>query len=79
MAYAAARIRPCPDCEKMHGDARLKAAPHEFLVLRRPGASAVYQCLVCHTNFICELREPVPRWRALAPGRTRSLDQRTSS
>jgi hypothetical protein len=72
MGSAAASLRrPCADCEKMAGDTRIHAAPHEFLVLRRPGSSAVYQCLVCHTNMTCELREPVPRWRPLSGSRTR--------
>jgi hypothetical protein len=56
----------CTACEKIWGQPRVSADPHEFLVLRRPGASAIYQCLVCHSNTVCELLEAVPRWRALA-------------
>lgn len=55
----------CKACETIWGQPRTNVEPHEFLVLRRPGASAIYQCLVCHTNSTCELREAMPRWRAL--------------
>ncbi len=68
MANAIAKGWACPACTELSGQLRSRLGPHEFLVLRRPGATGVYQCLVCHSNFVSELGEPTPRWRALAPG-----------
>jgi hypothetical protein len=65
MANAIAKSWSCQACNKISGQPRARVGPHEFLVLRRPGTSAIYQCLVCHSNLMCEIGEPVPLWKAL--------------
>lgn len=60
----------CGACEKIARQPLTHAGPHEFLVLRRPGASAIYQCLVCHSNLMCEAVESMRRWKALASSAT---------
>ena len=66
MAHEIAKGWFCGACEKIATQPFTHAGPHEFLVLRRPGASAIYQCLVCHSNLMCEAVESMPRWKALA-------------
>lgn len=56
--------RPCAGCEGLFRSHDCEP-PHEFLVLRRPGALSIYQCLVCHTNLeIDQHAEGGARWVA---------------
>lgn len=80
MGNAIAKGWSCPACASISGQPRARVGPHEFLVLRRPGASAIYQCLVCHSNLTCEIGEPTPRWRSLAalPHEAKPLGERAT-
>jgi hypothetical protein len=63
---ASIQARPCRDCLHISADSRYdRPEPHEYMVLRRPGPSAVYQCLVCHTNLVFEHRAQDPHWESL--------------
>jgi hypothetical protein len=67
MFFSSSRIAACSDCRSLTGGADPYAVPHEYLVLRRPGQTSIYQCLVCHTNLTCDAESGSPQWLALSP------------